>query len=278
MPQLENAASRAWARAVDAFNRRDPDGFWALAAADARYEDRRKGLRDEGPATPEVVRALFEAFRGLRLETERVAIRGSHLALTRDRYRDTGDPERPTTVEVLTLTEVADDDLVVSLTLFDPDDIDGAMGELTARWIASGEVAHPQVIEAVRRLIETVNRHDWDAFTTLSAGATYVNHRQLSSQGVQTIADHMSSIRTMASLVPDYWVELAEVLTYSARGLVGDVFLRGTATDGLAIEIPLVMLLVVDRDRVTGFEAFDPDQRDLALARFEELSVKDQPK
>ncbi len=73
------------------------------------------------------MRALFEAFRGLRLETERVAIRGSHLALTRDRYRDTADPERPTTVEVLTLTEVADDDLVRSLMLFDPDDIDGAM-------------------------------------------------------------------------------------------------------------------------------------------------------
>ena len=161
------------------------------------------------------------------------------------------------------------------LVSFDLDDIDGAIEELDTRWIASGEVAHPQVIEAVRRLIETVNRHDWDAFTTLSAGATYVNHRQLSSLGVQTIADHMSSIRTMASLVPDYWVELAEVLTYSARGLVGDVFLRGTATDGLAIEIPLVMLVVVDRDRVTGFEAFDPDQRDLALARFEELSVKD---
>ena len=53
------------------------------------------------------------------------------------------------------------------------------------------------------------------------------------------------------------------------------MLLRGTATDGLAIEIPLVMLVVVDRDRVTGFEAFDPDQRDLGLARFEELSVKD---
>ena len=75
----------------------------------------------------------------------------------------------------------------------------------------------------------------------------------------------------MASLVPDYWVELAEVLTHSAMGLVGDVSLRGTSTDGLAIEIPLVMLVVVDRDRVS-FEAFDPDQRDMALARFEELN------
>jgi hypothetical protein len=32
------------------------------------------------------------------------------------------------------------------------------------------------------------------------------------------------------------------------------------------------MLVVVDRDRVTGFEAFDPDQRDMALARFEALN------
>ncbi len=55
-------------------------------------------------------------------------------------------------------------------------------------------------------------------------------------------------------------------------GLVGDVLLRGSATDGLSIEIPLVMLLVVDGDRVVGFEAFDPDQRDLAMARFEELN------
>ena len=55
-------------------------------------------------------------------------------------------------------------------------------------------------------------------------------------------------------------------------GLVSDVFLKGTSTDGLSIEIPLVMLIVVDRDRVIGFEAFDPDQRDLALARFEELN------
>ena len=32
------------------------------------------------------------------------------------------------------------------------------------------------------------------------------------------------------------------------------------------------MLILVDGDRVTRFETFDPDQRDLALARFEELN------
>ena len=184
-------------------------------------------------------------------------------------------PSRPITVEHLTLTEVTDDDLVHYPALFDPDDINGAIGELTSRWIASGEVAHPRSHRGGAPAYRAVNRHDWDAFAMLSAGATYVNHRQLSIWASERSPTTCHQSEPWHRLSPTYWVELAEVLTYSARGLVGDVFLRGTATDGLAIEIPLVMLVVVDRDRVTGFEAFDPDQRDLALARFEEVSVKD---
>src|SRR6185369_11274122 len=129
-------------------------------------------------------------------------------------------------VELLMITEVDDDELISYTVVFDPGDINGAVAELTARWIASGEVAHTRTVEAVCRLTETVNRHDWDALAILSADATYVNHRQLSSPGVQTIADHMPSIQTMASLVPDYWIEHAAVLVVSAMGLVGDVLLR----------------------------------------------------
>src|SRR5262249_55838637 len=44
---LENAATRAWARVVDAMNRQDVDGFLANAASGAHYEDRRKVLRHE---------------------------------------------------------------------------------------------------------------------------------------------------------------------------------------------------------------------------------------
>jgi hypothetical protein len=53
--------------------------------------------------------------------------------------------------------------------------------------------------------------------------------------------------------------------------------LKGTSTDGVAIEIPLVVLILFDGDRVTRLEVFDADQRDMALARFEEFSVKSQP-
>jgi hypothetical protein len=171
----------------------------------------------------------------------------------------------------MTLTEVADDEFVSYTVFFDPDDLNGATAELTARWIASGEVAHPDAIVAALRINEVVNRHDWGAFAEISAEATYVNHRQLSSPGVQTVIQHMPSIRTMASLIPDYWVEMAEILTHSKNGLACYCVLKGTSTDGLAIEIPLVMLVVVDGD-LTGFEAFDADQSGLALARFEEIN------
>jgi hypothetical protein len=188
------------------------------------------------------------------------------------RYRDTDDPDQPIAVELLEITEVSPAGLMCDIASFDPDDINGAFAELTDRWIASGEVAHPEVIMSVQRLTEAINRHDWDAFATLGAGVTYVNHRQLSSPGVQTITDHMSSIRTMASLVPDLWVEPAEVLAQSAMGLVNHVVLRGTSADGVAIEIPYVVLILLDGDRVARFETFDANQRDLALARFEELA------
>jgi hypothetical protein len=40
----------------------------------------------------------------------------------------------------------------------------------------------------------------------------------------------------------------------------------------VAIEIPVYAITFLDEDRVTRFEAFDSDQRALALARFDELS------
>jgi hypothetical protein len=53
---------------------------------------------------------------------------------------------------------------------------------------------------------------------------------------------------------------------------------KGTTTDGVAIEVPLIHLGLLERDHIVHVEAFDPAQLDLALARFEELSVKGPPR
>lgn len=141
----ENAATRIWSGLADAFNRRDLDGFFALTAADLRYEDRRKGLRDEfeGPARRKNMQAMFEAApSGSQLTVEPIAIRGEHLSLTRARYGDPEDAEAPT-VEMLQITEVGEDGLLHACVSFDPDDIDAAFEELAARWVSSGEDTHP---------------------------------------------------------------------------------------------------------------------------------------
>ncbi len=273
-PQLENAANRTWASLVDAFNRRDLGDFVALTWPDGHYDDRRKGLRDshDGSMRLRVAQTLFDLPPSWRLETEHVAIRGSRLCLIRQMIRDSNDPDRPITIELLTVLEVGEDGLAHTIVNFDPDDINGAMAELTSRWIASGEVAHPEVIESDLRLVEASNRHDWDAFAELSTGATYINHRQLAAAGIHTIAAHMSSIQAMASLVPDMRMELAEVLVHSASAALTHLIVKGTSADGVAIELPLFVLNVHDGGHITHMENFDVDQRDLALARFEELN------
>jgi DNA-binding SARP family transcriptional activator len=139
--QLDNVATRTWGLLADAFNRRDVDAFVELTSPDGTFEDRRKGLRDSQDASMRrrVTQTLFEFPRSWRMDLEHVAIRGSKLSLSRQTVRDSDEADQPITLEVLMLTECSDDNLACNLVLFDPDDIDCAMAELTARWIASGQ-------------------------------------------------------------------------------------------------------------------------------------------
>ncbi|MFZ1162232.1 nuclear transport factor 2 family protein, partial [Mycobacterium sp.] len=274
-PSFGNAATQTWARVADAFNRRDADALLALASAEGRYEDRRKGLRNVlvGSERRKAVHALFETMpSSWRLELEFIAIRGSRLSLTRERYRDVDDINRPITSEILRVVKVDDGALMQDAISFDPEDINDAFAELTGRWIASGEVAYPKIIESVDRINATINRHDWDAAATHFAGAEYANRRQLPHAANGTVADWLSSMQTTGSLVPDLRLELAEVLARSAIGIVGRMTPKGTPTDGAAIENPFVVLIVLDGERATRLEVFDEDQRDMALARLEELN------
>lgn len=269
--KLANAATRARAYACDVYNRHDKEKFTALAIG--RYEDRRKGLRYEGAADRDFATSIVsETPTSWHLESEPVGIRGERLALSRDVFRDTGDREPPIPVEMLVLTDITDES-VVKTVLFDPDDIDAAFAELTARWIASGDVEHLAVIRAAQRIFETFNRHDWETFTTYLRDATYVSHRQLGIDDAD-ISDYLLSVQMWVSLIPDLRTEAAEVLAHSAIGGVVSAVLKGTSTNGTVVEIPSIVLALNDGDRVTHLETYDPEQRDMALARFDELSSR----
>lgn len=270
---LENVATRTWARLADAFNGRDVEAMLAATRSDGRLDDRRTGVRDvhEGATRARVVQTLFEYPAGWRLEIEHLATRGSRLCLSRQQIRDVNAPGRPVTIECLTVTQVGDDGIADALVNFDPTDIDGALTELTERWIASGEVAHPATVEAACCSVSAYNRRDWDALAALEGDAVYVNYRQLVSHAPETIADHWKSIRALVALIPDLWIVPAEIVAHSAQSILTYATVAGTSVSGADIELPALILTVVDGMRVTRMEAFDSDQYQLAMARFDEL-------
>ncbi|MGQ9406667.1 BTAD domain-containing putative transcriptional regulator [Mycolicibacterium gilvum] len=272
-PAMENAATHTWARLTDAFNRRDMNGMLALTWAGGELDDRRTGVRDfqHGSTRQRILETLFEYPTSWHLEIEHIAVRGSRLCLSRQTIRDTGEADRPVTIELLTVLEVGEDGVAQVFVNFDACDLDGAVGELTDRWIASGEVAHPDVIRAAYRVGTAYNRHDWDAVAVLEGGACYVNHRQLATEEPETIGDHWRSIRALAELIPDMRIAHAEIYAHSATGLLGHVVVIDADTEGAAIELPAITLVIFDGSRVRHMEAFDLDQYDRALARFAEL-------
>ncbi len=101
---------------------------------------------------------MFEAApRSWRMEVEPIAIRGSRLSLTRARYRDIDDADRPIAVELLHVMELSDDDLMHDTVIFDPDDIDAAFAELDARYLAGEAAAHAHTWSVVARAFATLN-------------------------------------------------------------------------------------------------------------------------
>ncbi|MGV0796152.1 BTAD domain-containing putative transcriptional regulator [Mycolicibacterium elephantis] len=263
---LVNAATLAWARIVEATNRCDVDGFLAVAAADNRYEDRRKGLRDEGTAQPEVVRALFEITRGMRLETAPLAIRGARLSLTRDTYRDATAPDRPITGEHLTLTEVDEDNLVRTSIRFDPDDIDAAVRELDARYAAGEAGAYSDTWSRVTDAYAALNRHELPLTTP-----DWVNldHRGATAF---TSGDLGPYIRAGWDLGEEFKVDIEAVHRLTQLGAVVTTAARGISRSGFDAEWRQVVLLTFEGSRINRLEVFEEPDIDAALARLNELS------
>jgi len=266
-PLLENAATRTWARSVDAFNRRDVDDYLALMSADGRLEDRRKGLGAllDGPARRKAVHALFEPPESWRLSMEPIAIRGSRLSLTRECCRDTDAPDQPITIEVLTVVEVDDDDLIHGTVSFDADDINAAFEELNARYLVGEAAAHAHTWSVISRLYAGFNRHELPATTP---DWSYVDHRPLVSIKARDLS---TSIRALWEQTREISIYMESIHRLSDLGAVVTHTASGTSQEGFDAEWRMIYFLTIEGDLISRLEVFDEADLDAALARFDEL-------
>nr|WP_082108010.1 BTAD domain-containing putative transcriptional regulator [Mycobacterium sp. UM_NZ2] len=268
-PVLENVATRNCVLVAQAFNRRDGDAIFALANEDGRYEDRRKGLRSvlDGPERRLVIDATLETVPGTwRLEVEPIAIRGSRLSLTRDRYRDVGDADRPVAVEMLHLMEVDAAGLMQYTVTFDVDDIDAALAELDARYLAGEAAAYAQPWSLVTGAYAGFNRRDLAATTP---DWVSVDHRRGAGFAPGDMIPYMQAAWDDS---PDTRIYIAAVHRISTIGAVVTHVAHGISRKGFEAEWRDITVMTVDGDLVNRCELFDQDCLDAALARFDEVN------
>lgn len=266
---LENAATRRCVLAADAFNRRDGDAIFALTSEDGRYDDRRKGLRSvlEGPDRRKVIDATVTTVPSTwRMEVKPIAVRGSRLSLTRDCYRDIDDPDRPISVELLHLVQLDSAGLIQLTMSFDIDDLDTALAELDARYIADEAAACAQTWSLVTAAYDGFNRRE--VFPTTPDWIS-IDHRR--GAGFES-GDMIPYIQAAWADSPDTTIYIAAVHRLSSFGAVVTHVAHGMSQDGFAAEWRDIVVMTVDGHLFNRSELFDGDDLDAALIRFDELS------
>ena len=85
-------------------------------------------------------------------------------------------------------------------------------------------------------------------------------------------------MRVSRDLTPDLRIYIEAVHRLSQFGALITNMAYGTPKAGFDAEWRTIQLLTVEGDRINLLEIFDEADLDAALARFDELSGKDQPK
>nr|WP_184437820.1 BTAD domain-containing putative transcriptional regulator [Mycobacterium sp. AZCC_0083] len=270
---LENAASRADGRCSALFADRRFDEIGALLTDNIRVEDRRRGFsRESNDRAAEVANvSVIAALGAEKVTATPLAVRGERLCLSRLRFegrdarREPSDTER-LVVDALSITEVDTDGLTVARTHFDPDDIDAAVEELDARYVADEAADHAQAWSVITGAFAAVNRHD---LPELTSDWVNVDHRRAASFAPGELAAYT---RATWEQLPDVMVYVEAVHRLTDFGAVVTQMASGTSQEGFHAEWHESAVYTVEDDRLSRCELFDEADIDAVLAKFDELS------
>ena len=195
---------------------------------------------------------------------ERMATRGSRLALYRQAEQFATDGSGVAELTYLTVIEVDDDGNVCTAVMFDEDAIDAAYEELDDRY-ARGEAApFASTWEGTRALVRGYNQGH-----TIERRVSLRDHRHASAVafaqrwGVDRDRSH--------AVTSDETIRYEHVLGIGAHGLIGALRSRGTH-DGGPWEIPVIVVSHEDpTTKAVQVELYDLHDLDAARIRFAEV-------
>ena len=89
-----------------------------------------------------------------------IATRGEHLVLTRTRYSHSDDQPQPFDVDLLNIVEINADGRIGAVVIFDLEDIDAAIAELDARYLAGEAAARSRAWSVITKGFASLNRRE----------------------------------------------------------------------------------------------------------------------
>jgi hypothetical protein len=267
-PQLRRLENGA-AQADDRFFAHTRDRNWAAAAEiladNSLVDDRRRvvniGVWEGRDVVIANLRALAEALADVTSAV--ITTRGERLALVRICAPNRDPQQGDFGVEMLGVAELDADDRLAAHVMFDADDIDAAIAELDARYLAGEAGAYAHTWSVITRFNDAFNRHEIPPTNWVT-----IDHRKLVTADT---SDQSALIHEVWNITPDLNIHIEAVHRLSSLGAVVTRELRGTSQDGFEAEWRMIQLLIVEGDRISRSELFDEADLDAALARFDEL-------
>jgi hypothetical protein len=264
-----NAATRASDRMHEAGKAQDWEAIRVLCASTLEFDDRRHGLRTTGDRELYLANLRHIFSRATRATLTLLATSGDRLALTRDRWTQ-ADDQPAFEIETLALTEADAEGRIVARLLFDPDDRRAASAEMLERYARHDEARDvpPELFEALRAL----NAHDLDRLrAALPRDYVYEDHRRTGIGRLESAEAYLTSIAPVFELSPDAILEFLYTVATEPHGSLVMAHSFGTLANGGTWESAYAVLSRYEGGRFVGLEMFEPEDLDVARARFEEL-------
>ncbi|HTO55121.1 MAG TPA: nuclear transport factor 2 family protein, partial [Myxococcota bacterium] len=264
-----NAASRTGDRLQRAIEVRDWDGVRALFAPVLEYEDRRRGAQLQGDHETFLASARTYAANQERMKRTLLATAGDRHSLTLLRRSGTTPDVEAWEVESLSLLELDAEGRIARVLAFDPSDRSKASAEMFERY-ARGEGASalsPLACEGIRAM----NARDLERLRAALPDDFVLCDRRRTGLGL--IRGAGAFIRSLAALFEvsrESWVETLYTLELQPHGELAMARVLGTLRDGGAFESAYLRIIT----REGSMELFEPEDLELARARFEELRPK----
>jgi DNA-binding SARP family transcriptional activator len=268
-PQLENAATQVYERLNLCFAERDWAAITEILAADVSTDDRRRVVNAGRRTGRDAVIAEISGFAEIgvtAVESDIIAVRGRHLALSRIRSFVRNQPVDAFQAEAIHVIEIDADERIVAIVVFDVEDIEAAFEELDARYLAGEAAVHSHTWSVISQAYAALNRR---ALPATTQDWTSVDHRRFGTIESNALTPN---IRAFWDITSEARIDVATVHGLTNLGAVVAHATHATSREGVEIESGEIIILMVEGDLLNRCEIFDEAELDAALARFEQLN------